>query len=256
MLGVLGCAALLLSGCAAAPAATPESSTSPLEVDTPQPSAAPEDVPPPAETPPAFDRTAYSIDDPASLWVISNKQRPLQPTNWEPLDLEMPIGVANANAQPLRAPAARAIESMVQAAANAGIRLSITSAFRPFDYQAMLYHNYIARDGQTAADTYSARPGHSEHQTGLAVDVDDGTGCMLNACFGQTPGGLWVAEHAAEYGFVIRYPSGADAITGFTYEPWHLRYVGVELAQEMRVTGTNTLEEFFGLPAAPAYVAE
>ncbi len=165
----------------------------------------------------------------------------------------MPEGVENEFSQPLREPAARAIAQLVQDARAAGLQLRIISAYRPYATQVALYNSYVARDGQAAADTYSARPGHSEHQTGLAVDLDDFAGCYLNTCFAQTPAGAWVAENAAAYGFVIRYPEGQEGVTGFMFEPWHLRYVGVELAAEMRATGTTTLEEFFGLPAAPGY---
>ena len=188
-----------------------------------------------------------------SLWVISNKHRQLSPAEFVPSDLSTVIGVPNEFSQPLREPAARAVEQLYSAAQSQGINFGIISAYRDFNTQVALYNKFVNRDGQEAADTYSARPGHSEHQTGLAVDFDDGGSCYLNACFESTAAGQWLAAHAYEYGFVLRYPSGKDAVTGFTYEPWHFRFVGVELATEMHNTGISTLEEFFGLEPAPTY---
>jgi D-alanyl-D-alanine carboxypeptidase len=248
---LLLCASLpLLAACA--PESAPAEETSPPKATTPpETTAAPEQPEEPEE--PAFDREAHSIDDPASIWVVSNKLRPLAPIDFTPDDLSMPEGVENQYAQPLREPAARAVESLIAAAAADGLNVRIISAHRDYATQVGLYDGYVARDGQEAADTYSARPGHSEHQTGLAVDFDDHGACYLAACFGETPAGLWLADHAADHGFVLRYPEGKQEITGFMPEPWHFRYVGTELAQEMRTTGVTTLEEFFGLPAAPGY---
>ena len=200
-----------------------------------------------------FDSDAQSPDDPMSLWVVANKQRALQPVDFAPTDLVTPEGVENEFDQPLREPAARAVEGLVGAAAADGLDVRIISAYRDYATQVALYDGYVARDGQEAADTYSARPGHSEHQTGLAVDFDDHGACYLAACFGQTPAGVWLAEHAAEHGFIVRYPDGKQEVTGFMPEPWHLRFVGTDLAQHMRDNGVTTLEEFFGLPAAPGY---
>jgi D-alanyl-D-alanine carboxypeptidase len=232
---------LSLTACASTPPATQEPATASA---SPTPSV-------PVE--PAFDRSLFSLDDPNSIWVVSNKQRPLNPQNFAPGDLSLPVGVDNEFTQPLREPAARAVEQLVAAAAAEGITLRIISAYRDVGTQDSLYSRYVQRDGQAAADTYSARPGHSEHQTGLAVDFDDYGSCYLAACFAQTPAGIWLAEHASEFGFIIRYPSGSEAVTGFQFEPWHFRYVGQDLATEMTRTATKTLEEFFGLPPAPNY---
>ena len=241
----LSCCAL--SGCArSAPAASPLPSASAQSSSTQSVS--------PTPTVPAFDRTLLSHDDPNSLWVISNKHRPLNPADFAPSDLSMPVGVPNEFTQPLREAAARAVETMYTDAVAQGANFGIISAYRDFGTQVSLYNRYVARDGQEAADTYSARPGHSEHQTGLAVDFDDGGDCYLNACFESTAAGQWLAANAANYGFVLRYPNGQDAITGFTYEPWHFRYIGVAAAQAMRDSGTPTLEQFFGLEPAPGYL--
>ena len=126
------------------------------------------------------------------------------------------------------------------------------SAYRPFERQEGLFGNSAARFGVAGAEQRSARPGFSEHQTGLAVDVGGG-GCDIERCFGDTAEGRWVAANAHRTGFLVRYPAGSEQITGYQYEPWHLRYVGPELATEMHMTGVATLEEFFDLPPAPQY---
>lgn len=245
---ILACA-VALTGCAAAePEPAPPKVTAAPTPTMPAPEPTPE-----PEPEPEFDRAAHSIDDPMSIWVVSNKRRPLNPVDFAPSDLVMPEGVQNEWGQPLREPAARAVEALIGAAAAAGHNVWIISAYRDYGTQISLYNRYIARDGQAAADTYSARPGHSEHQAGLAVDLDDFGSCYLNPCFGETPAGVWLAENAADYGFIVRYPIGMEHVTGFMPEPWHFRYVGPELAAEMKRTGVTTLEEFFGLEPAPDY---
>jgi D-alanyl-D-alanine carboxypeptidase len=240
-------AAILLAGCASAPPAV-----LPIATATGSPTASASATPSP--TVPAFDVRALSNEEPSSLWVISNKHRPLNPEDFSPSDLSMPAGVPNEFTQPLREAAARAVETMYSDAVAQGVNFGIISAYRDYGTQVALYSRYVARDGQESADTYSARPGHSEHQTGLAVDFDDGGDCYLDACFESTAAGQWLAANAANYGFVLRYPNGQDAITGFTYEPWHFRFIGVAAAQAMRDSGTLTLEQFFGLEPAPGYL--
>ncbi|MGY2080466.1 M15 family metallopeptidase [Modestobacter sp. SYSU DS0657] len=217
----------------------------------PQPSAA---TAPPAVTPapstpaePTFDRTQLSVDDPASPWVVVNKTRPLSPIDHAPTDL-VPVG----DRYQLRAEAAQAMDAMLAAAADQGLSLSVQSAYRSYDYQVGLFDAQVSRFGEERAQVQVARPGYSEHQTGLAADVGGG-GCDIESCFATTPEGRWVAEHGAEFGYVVRYPDGAQDVTGFKYEPWHVRYVGTALATELQRSGVSTLEEFFGLPAAPGY---
>ena len=97
--------------------------------------------------------------------------------------------------------------------------------------------------GQASADTFSARPGHSEHQTGLAIDVNS-----VDDSFRGTPEAIWLADNCYKYGFIIRYPEGKEGITGYKYEPWHIRYVGSEIAKKVHDAGSNaTLEEIYGL---------
>lgn len=266
LISVAGAVALAASLAACAPEGTARSgsgfaaletavsdATTALEKQLAAASAALAGAPVAAPAEATFDRTAHSIDDPMSIWVVGNKQRPLNPPDFEPSDLVYPEGVENTNGQPLREVAARAVERLIAAASADGLGVRIISAYRPYSMQVDLYNGYVARDGQAAADTYSARPGHSEHQTGLTVDFDDGGACMLEGCFGDTPAGQWIAEHAGEFGFIERYPGGKEHVTGFMPEPWHYRYVGTELAAQMKRTGVTTLEEFFDLPAAPGY---
>lgn len=122
--------------------------------------------------------------------------------------------------------------------------MGATSGYRSNDRQKALYNAYVARDGQDAADTYSARPGFSEHQSGLALDAKATNGaCTLQQCFAETPAGRWLAAHAAQYGFVIRYTPTNGAVTGYEAEPWHLRYVGTWLAGYLAETHTPSLEQ-------------
>lgn len=241
-----------VSACAAEPAGVP-----PVTETIPEPAEelpAPEPEPEPAPEPePEFNMHQHSLDDPNSIWVVVNKRRPLNPLDYAPADLVFPEGIANRNGQPLRAEAADAAVRMLEAAQAEGVWFQLGSAYRDYARQDSLYHGYIARDGQAAADTYSARPGHSEHQTGLTADFDDGGSCYLLWCFADTEAGMWLEAHAHEFGWILRYPEGYDHITGYTFEPWHFRYVGIELATEMREQGVLTLEEFFGLGPAPDY---
>lgn len=143
--------------------------------------------------------------------------------------------------------AKHAIDQLVAEGNHNGLALVIRSAFRSYETQVNLYNNYVARDGQKKADTYSAKPGHSEHQTGLAFDLGNisGDNDFLES-FEDTAEGKWIKEHAHEYGFIIRYPKDKSHITGYQYEPWHLRYVGLEAAGKIYDSGL-TLEEYLGL---------
>jgi D-alanyl-D-alanine carboxypeptidase len=163
-------------------------------------------------------------------------------------------GAKTAENMQLRAEAATALASLASAAKTEGINVLVASAYRSYDTQTMIYDSEVRGFGQEEADRESARPGHSEHQTGWAVDLGAANKkCEIEACFGETPEGKWLATNAYKYGFVLRYAQGKEPITGYKYEPWHLRYVGVDLATEMHRTNTKTLEEFFDLPAAPNY---
>lgn len=134
-----------------------------------------------------------------------------------------------------------AFNKMKGDAAKEGLTLWIASGYRSYDYQKNLYNRYVASDGQAKADTYSARAGHSEHQTGLCFDLN-----QVNDTFANTPESAWVNANAHKYGFIVRYPKGKESITGYKYEPWHLRYLGVELATSVYNSGL-CLEEYLGI---------
>ena len=144
--------------------------------------------------------------------------------------------------------AKQAMDTMILAAKKAGFSIVAFSSFRSYDYQKNLYDKYVARDGQAKADRYSARPGHSEHQTGLSFDVGEvgRENLWLTSEFGETPAGQWLAGNAYKYGFILRYPKGKEEITGFMHESWHFRYLGVELATKVFESGL-TLEEYLGV---------
>ncbi|MFV0633769.1 D-alanyl-D-alanine carboxypeptidase family protein [Demequina sp.] len=194
-----------------------------------------------------IDLTQHSIDDPASIWVVVNKRRGLEPEGFTPDDLVAIEG------QQMTAEAAQAMTDMRAAASEQGHSLNMGTAYRPFGFQQSIYQDYVSTWGQTRADRFSARPGHSEHQTGLAADLYSSQACRLKECFGEEPAGQWLAQHAHEYGFIIRYLQGTEEVTGYRYEPWHVRYVGVELATSMHDEGITAMEEVFGLDPAPDY---
>ncbi|MGI5894788.1 MAG: D-alanyl-D-alanine carboxypeptidase family protein [Candidatus Merdivicinus sp.] len=134
-----------------------------------------------------------------------------------------------------------AFQKLAAGASAAGHSIWIASGYRSYSYQDGLYRKYVNRDGKAAADRYSARAGYSEHQTGLAFDVN-----QVNSSFAGTPEAKWLAEHAHEYGFIIRYPEEKENVTGYQYEPWHLRYLGVETAKAVYESGL-CLEEYLGI---------
>jgi D-alanyl-D-alanine carboxypeptidase len=185
--------------------------------------------------------------------VIVDKLRPLRPVSFVPPDL-VTVRVAHTNPPILRRAAAHAAEAMFAAAARAGIRLASNSTYRPYSDQRRIYDGDVHRLGVAGADRLTARPGYSEHQTGLAIDIGTaGRHCDLDPCFARTPEGRWLAANGWRYGFVLRYPAGEEQVTGIEFEPWHYRYVGTALAAEYHRTRAATLEQFFGLPPSPAY---
>lgn len=142
---------------------------------------------------------------------------------------------------------------MATDAADAGAAFRVSTAYRSYGFQQSLYQGYVSQYGTASADRRSARPGYSEHQTGLALDVYDTPDHHLTSSFGDTAAGVWLAAHAYEYGFIVSYPEGYESVTGYVWEPWHLRYVGPDVAGAMHEAGIATLQEFMGVPAAPDY---
>ena len=187
---------------------------------------------------PAFYQDIIQVENPDSLSVLVNKNYSL-PEDYEPDDLvflEVPLynNDKNNEANYLRKEAADALKELFTAAKKEGYELIARSGYRSYATQASLYERYVEQDGVEAADTYSARPGHSEHQTGLTIDVtSDTVHGGLTELFGETEEGKWVAENAYRFGFIVRYPQDRTAETGYQYEPWHLRYVGVQAATEI-----------------------
>jgi D-alanyl-D-alanine carboxypeptidase len=174
-----------------------------------------------------------------SLKVVVNKKHPNEPLDYVPPDL-VEIG----NGYRLRSEAAEAYKTMSTAAAAAGHTLVPVSAYRSYDTQVGVYNNWVAQLGQAEADIQSARPGYSEHQTGLAVDFNT---VYPADRFENHPAGQWLAANSWQYGFVLRFPSGKQSITGYIFEPWHYRYIGVEAATDMHNKGVTTLEEYFNV---------
>lgn len=144
--------------------------------------------------------------------------------------------------------AREAFEELAKEAKKEGFELEAFSTYRSFDYQTELYQRYVDRDGVKEADRYSARPGYSEHQTGLAFDIGEigRPEDYASERFGETDAGRWIAENAHRFGFIMRYPDGKEFVTGYMYESWHFRYVGKEIAEEI-YQKKITLEEFLEL---------
>ncbi|MGE7763816.1 M15 family metallopeptidase [Peribacillus sp. NPDC096540] len=189
-----------------------------------------------------------TLAEPESIPVLVNKQYSL-PEDYKPADLIYPkvdfIFQDKIEKRMMRKEAGEALEKMFQAAEKENMNLAGVSAYRSHQTQISIFNNYVKRDGEEKAKTYSALPGTSEHETGLAIDVTTHDGaCAAQDCFGDTNEADWLAEHAHEYGYIIRYPKGKENITGYKYEPWHIRYVGVDTAAEIFET-KSTLEEFY-----------
>ena len=186
--------------------------------------------------------------NPESVAVLINKEFGL-PEDYSPTDLVYPdvpfLFKEKIEKRQMRSEAAGALEELFAAAKKDGIYLAGVSAYRSTKTQTALFNRYVKKDGLEKAKTYSAEPGHSEHTTGLAIDVSGSTGkCAAESCFGDTDEAQWLDKHATEYGFIIRYPEGKEKITGYKYEPWHLRYVGKQMARDIAERGI-TLEEYY-----------
>lgn len=240
-------AVLLLGGFAGAasaetPSPTPTAIGDPPGFTSPSPTATstPISTPTPTPTP-----TANPIDVASSTLVVVNKVRPLNPINYVPkLDKSINLAV----------PAADGYRKLKAAVAKAKMgTLCLNSGYRSYKTQVNTYANALRLYGKKVAEALAAHPGHSEHQTGLAADVSTTALSCRIGNFGASKTSTWIAANAHLYGFIVRYPKNQQAITGYQYEPWHLRFVGVELATQMKIQKILTLEQFFKLPAAPNY---
>ncbi|WP_307094372.1 D-alanyl-D-alanine carboxypeptidase family protein [Arthrobacter sp. V1I9] len=243
------------SGFASA-SASPSLSPSPTTTAEATTAAPARPEPSPTPSPSSALPRQFSLTDPSSPWVVVNKHRPLVPADYVPANL-VPTAVAttvSGEAAMLNSPTAAAAEAMFAAAARDGVAMVLASGYRSYGTQVVTYNGYVASRGQADADTASARPGYSEHQTGWAFDIADGGGvCSFQPCFADQPAAVWAKANGHKFGFVVRYPWMLHPITGYYYEPWHLRYIGVETATDMVTRGINTLEEYFGVEAAPGY---
>lgn len=180
------------------------------------------------------------------LLILVNKQHPVE-EDYKPDDLVAMSHYApdrSAAGRYMRAEAASAFNDLVEQAALDGYEIKMTTAYRSFGFQKMLYEGYVAKYGEEEASKFSAKPGESEHQTGLAVDVSSpSVDYQLTRAYGNEDEGKWLAVHAHEFGYILRYPDGKEGITGYMYEPWHLRYVGKFVAGEI-YEQKITLEEY------------
>lgn len=193
--------------------------------------------------------TELERQDRKHLLVVVTKERPLAPRDYTPPDL-VPW---RDPAYQLRAEVADQLDRMFAAAEAKRVDLRVISGYRSYETQASTYESWVRSYGRASADATSARPGHSEHQTGLAVDLDTTRGeCYLDACFGASTQGRWVARHAHRFGFILSYPKGSRGRTGYTYEPWHIRYVGPHVAGTMHRLGVALLADHLSPPQSSA----
>lgn len=185
---------------------------------------------------------------PGSITVLVNRKYLLS-SSYTPTDLiETKIRFNfnySSDKRKLRKEAAKSLEKMFKAAEKKKIILYGVSGYRSYARQKQIYDLNVARRGKSATDTVSARPGSSEHQTGLTIDISaQSVGCQLSQAFGDTKEGKWVAKNAHKYGYIVRYPDGKSKITGYHYEPWHIRYVGIPVATYL-YKNKLTLEEYY-----------
>lgn len=174
--------------------------------------------------------------------IIVNKTYGL-PSDYKPNDTYTPVNNLNYCSTCINKEAYKKYLEMEADATSLGLHIWIQSGYRSYSFQKELYEGYIEKDGLDIANTYSAKPGHSEHQTGLAFDLN-----TITDEFANTDEGKWINENAYRYGFILRYPKEKEGITGYKYEPWHLRYVGEELAEKLYNNGSwITLEEHFNI---------
>ncbi|WBW95184.1 D-alanyl-D-alanine carboxypeptidase family protein [Oceanirhabdus sp. W0125-5] len=187
------------------------------------------------------------ISNPDDILALVNKSNKL-PSDYIPNNLvvpNVPFPFKSYHSKKLmRKDAAQALEELFEQAKKENIKLYALSGYRSYERQASIFASNVKKKGLEKANQFSARPGESEHQTGLAMDITSpSVKNVLTQRFGQTPEGKWVKANAHKFGFIIRYPQGKEHITGYQYEPWHLRYVGKEAAEEIK-NNNFTLEEY------------
>lgn len=229
---------LFIGTAALAETPTPSPTPTPTATATPTATPSPSPTPQPSQAP-------QSIDDASSIWVVVNKKRPLNPIKYKPV-LDKSLNLAK--------PAADGFRALKAAVSKAGQgTLCLNSGYRSYSTQSYTYNLDVTRYGTKVAENLAAHPGYSEHQTGLAADVSTTKlGCRITN-FGSSSTSKWIATNAWQFGFIVRYPNGETATTGYQYEPWHLRFIGIELATQMHNQKISVLEKFWNLPAAAKY---
>lgn len=195
----------------------------------------------------AFSEYSFSYKQADSIWVLVNKARPLNPADYEP-EIVIPRfakpGFSNPKNQKLRSDAANALVQMDRAFnKQTGKRIILTSGYRSYSAQKAIHSLMVKRYGSAGGDRIAARPGFSEHQTGIAVDLGTTGGTNYK----------WLAANAWKYGYILRYPNKKTKVTGYQYEPWHFRYIGELLATEYHYLGATSYEEFLTAGSAPKY---
>ncbi|MBR3772271.1 MAG: D-alanyl-D-alanine carboxypeptidase family protein [Clostridium sp.] len=199
------------------------------------------------------------VTTPDSIFCLVNKEYSL-PSNYEPNDLVVPNIAFSIDYESekkyLRKVAAEALEQLFADAAKEELEIVAVSGYRSYTRQKEIYENNLKTRGTTHTNQYSAKPGYSEHQTGLVMDVScKSEHFALRESFAETPEGIWLAENASKYGFIIRYPEGKSDITGYAYEPWHIRYVGVPMATYL-VDNNLTLDEYFHYEPSYTFITD
>lgn len=231
-------------GASTPPGGVPTSETTVASDATAIPPVAGPTTPGPTTPPTASPKTptssagAFPLIDCLDVMAPADKKHIMSP-NCAPGDL---VGIPNSG-ESMRSEAAAALNQMFSDAAKQGITLLAVSGYRSYQTQDAVYASAVQGYGQAEADRTSARPGHSEHQLGTVMDVSTPSeGGELEASFGDSPAGEWVAENSYKYGFIISYPAGTEAITGYTYEPWHIRYFPKDTALAIHNSGVTITE--------------
>ncbi len=186
------------------------------------------------------------LTDPASVTVLVNKTHAL-PADYVPASLVTPYVLSISDVIQVNELAADQLKAMVNAANESGVTLYLTSGYISYETQDDYFNDRASMVGEAEANKVIAKAGFSEHQTGLAFDFsDNASGTATTVAFAETDAGRWLIEHAWEYGFVMRYPEGKEAVTGYSYQPWHYRYLGTDVAKAMHdIAPDLTMEEYY-----------
>lgn len=197
-----------------------------------------------AEKRAAEQKSSTTHRDPTKLDVVVDKRNPLIPLGYTPSTVA--VSCAGHGTITVQVQVKDDLTALCNAAEAAGVPLSASSAYRSYSYQTTVYNRWVAQSGQAQADTFSARPGYSEHQTGFAIDFSVPGGATLNN-FTGTAQQKWLAAHGADYGFIQRYTDANSTETGYVAESWHYRYIGRDNAAAYLASGKTSLESFWGV---------